>query len=199
MKHLALFYVYTKVYLSNNIEPSSLTVLCIYVSKNISGNNLYLTVYSTHVPKLSFEMGWRTVWFWLFKHQVCREFTQKGRRIWSKLSCWKFFFCFVFAEWKKCCFLLFCVAVRSPYLVTSTPYHPPPRQKRSNANVSFHPKALRSKSTPSIARDRWVTAVKSSGTHFRECCDFVVAAIVTSGQYMYVCLVDWCSLLLVTT
>ena len=89
-----------------------------------------------------------------------------------------------------CCFLLFCVIVRSPYLVTSTPYHPPPRQKRSNANVSFHPKALRSKSTPSIARDRWVTAVKSSGTHFRECCDFVVAAIVTSGQYMYVCLVD---------
>lgn len=63
-----------------------------------------------------------------------------------------------------CFFLLLCVTVRSPYLVTSTPYHPPPRQKRSNASVSFHPKALRSKSTPSVARDRWVTAVKSSGT-----------------------------------
>ena len=79
-----------------------------------------------------------------------------------------FFFFFLLLKmelFSTTCFLLFCVTVRSPYLVTSTPYHPPPRQKRSNASVSFHPKALRSKSTPSIARDRWVTAVKSSGTH----------------------------------
>ena len=62
-------------------------------------------------------------------------------------------------------FLLLCATVRSPYLVTSTPYHPPRGQKKSNASVSFHPKALRSKSTPSMARNRWVTAVKSSGTH----------------------------------
>lgn len=123
----------------------------------------------------------------------------EGEEDMIKTKLLKGFFLFCFCWMKKWSFLLFCVAVRSPYLVTSTPYHPPLRQKRSNANVSFHPKALRSKSTPSIARDRWVTAVKSSGTHFRECCDFVVAAIVTSGQYMYVCLVDWCSLLLVTT
>ena len=76
-----------------------------------------------------------------------------------------FFVFFFFAENGVVFHHMFCVTVRSPYLVTSTPYHPPPRQKRSNASVSFHPKALRSKSTPSIARDRWVTAVKSSGTH----------------------------------